>query len=90
MAATNGTESVAVFARLRPVDAGQERGAIIASRSKVQMRDLEFEVGVFEEDQMQADVYARVAEERVAAVLNGFNATILAYGQTGSGKTHTM
>jgi len=32
----------------------------------------------------------RAGHDRVAAVLAGYNATIMAYGQTGSGKTHTM
>ena len=35
-------------------------------------------------------MYETFAQERVAAVLDGYNSTVLAYGQTGSGKTHTM
>ena len=45
---------------------------------------------VFDEDAAQEDVYEVAARERVAGVLDGYNATLLAYGQTGSGKTHTM
>jgi hypothetical protein len=30
------------------------------------------------------------AQDMVASVLDGFNATIMAYGQTGAGKTFTM
>ena len=43
-----------------------------------------------DEDAAQEDVYEVAARERVAGVLDGYNATLLAYGQTGSGKTHTM
>ena len=46
---------------------------------------------VFGPDADQQAVFdgARVGD-MVAAVLDGYNATVLAYGQTGSGKTHTM
>jgi hypothetical protein len=37
----------------------------------------------------QAEAF-RSVREVVAAVADGYNATVLAYGQTGSGKTHTM
>ena len=55
------------------------------------VRNLEFSLDwVFDEDAAQEDVYEVAARERVAGVLDGYNATLLAYGQTGSGKTHTM
>eukprot|EP00966_Prymnesium_polylepis_P110638 2559198-Prymnesium_polylepis.1 len=45
---------------------------------------------MFAEDVAQEEVYEFSATDRVEAVLNGYNATLMAYGQTGSGKTHTM
>ena len=90
MAARADTQSVAVFARLRPVDSGEARGAITNTRTVLTIRNLEFEVGVMTESQTQDGLYSKVAHERVVAVLDGYNGTILAYGQTGSGKTHTM
>ncbi|CAD7971008.1 unnamed protein product [Amoebophrya sp. A25] len=41
-------------------------------------------------DNTQEDVYKSTGSFATAALLRGFNATILAYGQTGTGKTHTM
>ena len=60
-------------------------------QKSVQMRNLEFSLDwIFDTEESQEDVYAIAAHDRVSAVLQGFNSTILAYGQTGSGKTHTM
>ena len=38
----------------------------------------------------QEEVFGLTMQDTLAAVLRGYNATVLAYGQTGSGKTHTM
>ena len=89
-------ENVGVFARLRPEAAGTKKGELtVKSRFGEQrtctVRNLEFSLDwVFDEDAAQEDVYEVAARERVAGVLDGYNATLLAYGQTGSGKTHTM
>ena len=44
----------------------------------------------FTDTEPQEAVYDIAARDRIAAVLGGFNSTVIAYGQTGSGKTHTM
>eukprot|EP00966_Prymnesium_polylepis_P022413 515900-Prymnesium_polylepis.1 len=44
MAERADSQSVAVFARLRPVDEGQERAAITIEAKVVRMRNLEFDV----------------------------------------------
>ena len=54
-------------------------------------KTIEFSLDWFFTDvEPQESVYDIAARDRVAAVLSGFNSTIMAYGQTGSGKTHTM
>lgn len=45
---------------------------------------------VFGPECTQQAVYESAAEESVADVIRGYNATLLAYGQSGSGKTFTM
>ena len=44
----------------------------------------------FSAERTQAEIYQEVLQEKVNAVLKGYNATIMAYGQTGSGKTFTI
>ena len=89
-------ESIAVFARLKPVKPPDNRGEVEVSRrfgkqKSVQVRNLEFSLDwIFSETEDQETLYNIAARDRVAAVLGGYNSTILAYGQTGSGKTHTM
>ena len=89
-------ENVGVFARLRPEAAGTKKGELtvknrFGEQRTCTVRNLEFSLDwVFDEDAAQEDVYEVAARERVAGVLDGYNATLLAYGQTGSGKTHTM
>ena len=89
-------ESIGVFARLKPVGKGIERGDItVKSRygkaKALQVRNLEFTLDwMFKEDCAQEEIYRLSAADRVDAVLAGYNATLMAYGQTGSGKTHTM
>ena len=86
--------SIGVYARLRPgagaaADVEVKRKA--GEQRHIQVRNLEFSLDwVFDENAPQEDVFDRVAKERVARVLEGYNVCILAYGQTGSGKTHTM
>ena len=92
------SEAIGVFARLKPLtpDSGSVRGEVQVNKrfnkqKSVQMRNLEFSLDwIFDTEESQEDVYAIAAHDRVSAVLQGFNSTILAYGQTGSGKTHTM
>ena len=89
-------ETVGVYARLRPEAAGTKKGELrvknrFGEQRTCTVRNLEFSLDwVFDEDAAQEDVYEVAARERVAGVLDGYNATLLAYGQTGSGKTHTM
>ena len=68
--------------------------AIIAKegeQKELRIRNLEFSLDwIFTDEEPQEDVYNIAGHDRVNAVLQGYNATILAYGQTGSGKTHTM
>ena len=86
--------SIGVYARLRPgaeADTEVEVKRKAGEQRHVQVRNLEFSLDwVFDEHAPQQDVFDRVAKERVARVLEGYNVCILAYGQTGSGKTHTM
>jgi len=90
------SQSVAVYARLKPVEKGEARGDIKvrsngAQGNVIAVRNLEFALeSVFEENDGQDLVFLNAGKERVKDVLGGRNATILAYGQTGSGKTHTM
>jgi hypothetical protein len=42
--------------------------------------------GILARRQQTAEVYKSVVEALVAAVMDGFNATVFAYGQTSSGK----
>mmetsp|Transcript_64003 Transcript_64003/g.202507 ORF Transcript_64003/g.202507 Transcript_64003/m.202507 type:complete len:323 (+) Transcript_64003:112-1080(+) len=44
---------------------------------------------VLDETSQQEDVYSQVSDH-IAAVVGGYNCTVLAYGQTGTGKTYTM
>ena len=95
-----GTQSVSVYARLKPNDKGSDRAEVKVRTQKsdkgsnervVSIKNLEFNLEwVFEEAEAQDRIYKTAGEERVNDVLGGKNATILAYGQTGSGKTHTM
>jgi hypothetical protein len=96
LASAGESESIAVFARLKPVKPPDTRGEVeVAKRfgkqKSVQMRNLEFNLDwIFTETETQEQLYMIAAQDRVNAVLGGYNSTILAYGQTGSGKTHTM
>ena len=90
------SESIAVFARLKPVGPSDTRGEVdvptrFGKQKAVQVRNLEFNLDwIFTDTNTQENLYNIAAHDRVAAVLAGYNATILAYGQTGAGKTHTM
>mgnify|MGYP002631092079 CR=1 FL=1 len=94
------TQAVAVFARLKPLNKGEERGEIKVRTQQsekgeteraISIKNLEFNLEwVFEEQETQEQIYKVTTSDRVTDVLGGKNATILAYGQTGSGKTHTM
>uniref|UniRef100_A0A7S2N7Q3 Kinesin motor domain-containing protein n=2 Tax=Haptolina brevifila TaxID=156173 RepID=A0A7S2N7Q3_9EUKA len=90
------SESIAVFARLKPVGESDTRGEVaVTSRfgkqKSVQVRNIEFSLDwIFTETESQEKLYNIAAHDRVAAVLGGYNSTIMAYGQTGAGKTHTM
>ena len=94
------TQSVAVYARLKPTEKGESRGEIKVRRQKsekgtdeqvVTIKNLEFALEcVFEEDESQLGIYSFAGKERVEDVLGGKNATILAYGQTGSGARHAI
>ena len=77
--------------RVRPLQAEEDNVVemadtqVVVASEKVFNFDLMFgsEVG-------QETVYRQLVEERVQAVLDGFNATVFAYGQTGTGKTFSM
>lgn len=90
------SESIGVYARLKPVKPPDVRGEVEVSKrfgkqKSCQVRNLEFSLDwIFEEHESQEQLYNISSHARVQAVLGGFNSTILAYGQTGSGKTHTM
>lgn len=81
-------DSIGVYARVRP---GADTAELQARQQTVLVRNLGFTLDwAFDVASTQEDVYDKIARERVARVLQGFNVCILAYGQTGSGKTHTM
>ena len=101
MAGDPAAESIAVYARLKPVGPNDSRGDVnvpkrFGKQKSIQVnlnpqRQLEFSLDwIFTDEDKQEDVYNIAAHDRVQAVLQGYNATILAYGQTGSGKTHSM
>lgn len=101
MSSDPAAESVAVYARLKPVGKGDIRGDVnvpkrFGKQKSIQVnlnpaRQLEFSLDwIFTDDDTQESVYDIAARDRVNAVLHGYNATILAYGQTGAGKTHSM
>lgn len=46
--------------------------------------------GVLGQDCSQQDIYSIIANDFMADVVDGYNATIFAYGQTGAGKSYTM
>eukprot|EP00966_Prymnesium_polylepis_P333248 7388717-Prymnesium_polylepis.1 len=83
-----GAEAIGVFARLKPVGDGVERGEVEVKErfgkcKSIQVKNLEFSLDwIFKEAITQEDVYAISAHDRVTAVLAGFNATLIAYGQT--------
>merc|ERR1740129_62456 len=83
--------NILVGIRVRPLQAEEDNVVemvdtqVVVASEKVFNFDLMFgsEVG-------QETVYRQLVEERVQAVLDGFNATVFAYGQTGTGKTFSM
>ena len=95
-----GGEAVEVFARLKPTkDKASDIHVVerfgkqksVQCHSDIAKKDLEFTLDwIFTSEETQEEVYSKAGESRVAAVLEGFNATLLCYGQTGAGKTHTM
>eukprot|EP01065_Artemidia_motanka_P028348 TRINITY_DN3362_c0_g1_i1.p1 TRINITY_DN3362_c0_g1~~TRINITY_DN3362_c0_g1_i1.p1 ORF type:complete len:822 (+),score=307.42 TRINITY_DN3362_c0_g1_i1:97-2562(+) len=94
MAGGERSESVKVFARLRPQPEGAggvcvERVSDRAVRLNPADKLFSFD-GVFPTDVSQEDVFSRVGAPAVERVCQGYNATVFVYGQTGSGKTHTM
>lgn len=86
-----GENNILVGIRVRPLRAEEDNviemadTQVVVASEKVYNFDLMFgsEVG-------QETVYKQLVEERVQAVLDGFNATVFAYGQTGTGKTFSM
>ncbi len=96
--ATN-PENVKVVVRVRPPNNREGQIGIITEtidpdtiviNGKLKPRSSSTFDRVFGMDSRQQQVYDDVAHDSVAAVLDGFNSTIIAYGQTGTGKTYTM
>lgn len=93
-------ESIGVFARLKPSSTtaaginvvtrfGKQKS--VQCESEMAHKSIEFTLDwIFKPDETQEEIYAHTGQDRVDAVLAGFNATLLCYGQTGAGKTHTM
>ena len=94
----SGKSRIGVYARIKPTTSHEERGDISVRDAKRGLimcttphNSLEFALDeAFDSDASQESVYDVVGRQRVAGILDGFDATVLAYGQTGSGKTHTM
>ena len=87
---SDGKGKIGVYARIRPTNeaAGDIRTpgrGLISCHSA--HSELEFALDdAFNTSVAQEDIYGVIGRERVARVLDGFDATVLAYGQTGSGK----
>lgn len=81
-------ESLGVLARMRPAEPGDEaaEASVVLRNARpaaLRLRNLEFALDwVFEPHASQAEVFEVAAQDRVAAVVEGCNATLLAYGQT--------
>jgi Kinesin motor domain len=91
---------VSVYVRVRPLNTAreglaasawtqEETSSVLLSDPGRQPRAFTFD-GTFAPGSTQAQVFQAVGYPAVAAVLQGYNASVLAYGQTGTGKTFTM
>jgi len=101
MEANSTGNRVQVFARVRPVVAGERAQAVPwtqvsqATRAvhvlgeNLEVQQFVFD-GVFPPEATQEDVFAEVGRPILCEGMEGFNGTIFAYGQTGSGKTHSL
>ncbi|XP_049918556.1 kinesin-like protein KIF15-B [Epinephelus moara] len=103
LAASNDSDSIKVFVRVRPLtqctglttDGDQKLCLTVTSPntirllSKPEPRTFTYD-HVADMDTSQDSVFSSVAKNIVESCMNGYNGTIFAYGQTGSGKTFTM
>ncbi|XP_042356608.1 kinesin-like protein KIF15-A [Plectropomus leopardus] len=103
LAASNDSDSIKVFVRVRPLtqstglttDGDQQLCLTVTSPntirllSKPEPRTFTYD-HVADMDTSQDAVFNSVAKNIVESCMNGYNGTIFAYGQTGSGKTFTM
>eukprot|EP01062_Namystynia_karyoxenos_P075262 TRINITY_DN7247_c1_g1_i1.p1 TRINITY_DN7247_c1_g1~~TRINITY_DN7247_c1_g1_i1.p1 ORF type:complete len:883 (+),score=341.80 TRINITY_DN7247_c1_g1_i1:141-2651(+) len=96
MAGGERSESIKVFARLRPQDDAGGSGPPPCVRQsdktvlfRASGKQYDFD-RVFAPEVSQDEVYSAVGAPAVERVMQGYNATVFVYGQTGSGKTHTM
>lgn len=89
-----------MFARLKPSKTEPADIKVVSRFGKqksvqiegsISGKSLEFTLDwIFKTDETQETIFEISGTDRVAAVLGGYNATLLCYGQTGAGKTHTM
>ena len=73
----------------RVLDVAEKTATVSMHVSGLGLRAFHFNT-VFDKPAQQGSIYAHAVQGSVAAVLNGYNSSILCYGQTGSGKTHTF
>ena len=95
-AAARRKAPIRVAVRCRPADFGEGDACVdvgadgtIAVRSGEEEATFTFDAS-FGASAAQIDVYTELVTGPMAALFDGFNATIVAYGQTGSGKTFSL
>lgn len=96
---SDGTESITVFVRVRPVLPSDsintkqcvtvQNNAVVVDNQKLQKQAKYTYDHVFDQSAPSIELYQYILNN-IVSVTNGYNATILAYGQTSSGKTFTI
>jgi len=89
--AVRSEDNILVGIRVRPLREEENNVVELADTQVVVASEKVFNFDLmFGSEVGQETVYRQLVEERVQAVLDGFNSTVFAYGQTGTGKTFSM
>ena len=87
----NNESSIQIGVRVRPLHDEEDSVLEVADTQVVVASEKVFNYDLmFGSEVSQETVYSQLVEERVQAVIEGYNATVFAYGQTGTGKTFSM
>lgn len=91
---TNGSDTVKVFIRVRPIHEEQNTIEISADKKTISIESSQRHLSCKYDEVLPSDTSQEEVYQKVSYIANylieGFNATIMTYGQTGSGKSYTM